>query len=230
MVGDLLFDKVVLGNQVLVHNGLIAPFGHLSTRIPGRDEFYILGHKHGERRYSNHIRREDIVKVSLEGKIIDGSLEPPGETAIHAAIYRARSDVKSVAHVHPKYSIALSVCNQEILPVWAAGSIFAPRVPIVPYAGQIESLSEAERLLSVMGKGMAVVLRGHGVVVAGSSVEEACVVTITLEQTAELQVLVKDKRILTMDENELPPGYAERLLTGEYVESLWQYHISQIVE
>lgn len=163
--------------------------GHISARLPDSDMILIPGHIHPEHRTIESLTEEDITLINLDGKLIEGRLSPPGEKYIHTEIYKLRSDVRSVVHSHPKVATALGISGKEILPISLHSSIFYPKVPIHPYPGQIDTPELGRELGQLLGNGFAVIQQGHGAVNVGTTLEQACVVALLLEDCAELQLI-----------------------------------------
>jgi L-ribulose-5-phosphate 4-epimerase len=82
------------------------------------------------------VTEEDIIIVDENGAIIEGKkgLKPSKETSLHISVYRNKSDIDSVIHVHPPYCTAYSV-KKRIIPILTASSKLKLReVPIIGYA------------------------------------------------------------------------------------------------
>lgn len=160
--------------------------GHVSCRVPGTDHVLILGHIHSEGRSLANTDVDDIVTVDLEGNFIEGRIEPVDERFAHTEVYKARSDVKAVAHAHPPMSVAFGIAGVNILPVGNRGAIFAPQVPILGFDKQIDTPERGRMVVEALGSGCAVVLKNHGVVVTSDTIENVCITLFALEETAEL--------------------------------------------
>lgn len=182
-------ERVALGVRILSHQGVFPlALGHASERVPGEDRICILaGEVHDRGGTLDHVSSDEIVVIDLDGKLVEGNLEPPGERFIHTEIYRSRPEVRSVVHAHPPIAVALSAAGQEVLPITARSALFAPRVTIFPYHGQVDNPPIGAKVAAALGQAYALVLRGHGSVTVGESVEEACIHTLTLEETARQQ-------------------------------------------
>ena len=195
---EQLKGKVALGNRILFHQGLADYHGHLSARIPGTRKFLIkpvlapLG----------SIASRDIITVDIYeykavceenmakagGKRQVTKLKaPPRETMIHAAIYEARPDVNSVAHTHQPLATAFSVAGVPLLPIYNQAAPFAPETPIFPSPRLIYTVQDGVDICRTLGDRMAMLLRGHGIVVVGDSLEYAAVHAIYLERAAYMQ-------------------------------------------
>jgi L-ribulose-5-phosphate 4-epimerase len=195
---DELKTKVALGNRIMFHQGLADYHGHVSARIPGTRKFLIkpvlapLG----------EISSRDIIVVDIDRymevceenyakagnkRAITKLKNPPRETMIHASIYAARSDVNSVVHTHQSLATAFSVAGTPILPIYNQAAVFAPETPIFPSPRLIYTIQDGKEICQTLGDRMAMLLKGHGVIVCGDSLEYATVHAIYLERTAYMQ-------------------------------------------
>jgi ribulose-5-phosphate 4-epimerase/fuculose-1-phosphate aldolase len=198
--------------------------GHVSARIPGTDKVLILGHIHSEGRSLIDTDVDDIVTVDIEGKWIEGRIEPVDERFLHLEIMKARPDVASVVHAHPTYATALGIAGVNILPVGNRGAIFAPEVSILDFDRQIDTPERGRMVRDVIADGVAVVLKNHGVAVCGDSIENATIATFALEETAQLHWIAaqvgKVQKIST--------GEVRSVLTGarkeEFYSHVWGHY------
>jgi len=190
--------KVALGNRIMFHQGLADYHGHVSARIPGTRRFFIkpvlapLGEV-----APKHIIEVDIdqyFEVCEQNYAKAGSKRavtkiknPPRETMIHAAIYNARPEVNSVVHTHQTLATAFSVAGTPILPIYNQAAVFAPETPIFPSPRLIYTMQDGKELCATLQDRMAMLLKGHGIVVVGDSLEYATVHAIYLERTAYMQ-------------------------------------------
>jgi L-ribulose-5-phosphate 4-epimerase len=193
-----LKTKVALGNRIMFHQGLADYHGHVSARIPGTRKFFIkpvlapLG----------EISSKDIILVDIDEymeiceenyakagnqRAITKLKNPPRETMIHAAIYAARADINSVVHTHQSLATAFSVAGTPILPIYNQAAVFAPETPIFPSPRLIYTIQDGKEICQTLGDRMAMLLKGHGVIVCGDSLEYATVHAIYLERTAYMQ-------------------------------------------
>jgi HCOMODA/2-hydroxy-3-carboxy-muconic semialdehyde decarboxylase len=66
--------------------------------------------------------------------------------------------------------------------------VFHGGVPVFQGPGQVETPERAAEIAELLGSGNAVLLRGHGAVVVGSSIPDVCMLSLSLEESARLQV------------------------------------------
>ncbi len=187
---DELKERLVDAHGILYMEGLHEHFqGHVSARIPGKDEFLAPGKVHVYGRGLEDVSASDLIRFDLSGQKLEGDLSPVYELVIHSAILSSRKDVQSVIHCHSPYSIMLSVVEKEVLPVTLFGSIFYEGVPVLDLGpSMVVSREHGRKLVQTLGDKYAVLLRGHGAVIAGESVEHACARAVMLEFNAKIQV------------------------------------------
>ena len=162
-------------------------YNHISLRTPGEDSFLInpFGYLYEE------ITASCLAKVNLRGEVLD---DPTGlginkaGFVIHAAIHAAREDVHCVMHTHTRAGVAVSVHEEGLLPISQHAAMFVGRIGYHDFEGVAVHLSEQERLVADLGQHRAMILRNHGLLVAGRSAAEAFCVMNTLERTCEIQV------------------------------------------
>jgi ribulose-5-phosphate 4-epimerase/fuculose-1-phosphate aldolase len=219
--------KIAQAVRILHGLGLLEVFGHVSSR-GDTQSCHILGHLHVAGRTLATTIPDDIVKVDLNGRLLKGETSPPGEVYIHTEIYKKRRDINAIVHAHGLACIALSTLEQEVLPLWAQATPFYQGTPIFGLPEQIDNSTIGKQVAEVLSDKRAVLLKGHGVVVVGNRVEEACVLAIILERTARMQLeaaaLGQPKPIPA---EVLVDGMTRGLTLSELVDSYWEYWTAQ---
>ena len=195
-----LRQQVADSSHILDSQGLVDFHGHVSARIPGTNTVIIKP----VLRAHNQITAADLVTVDIDEYIAAGDSQwdpskqvgrkidapvPPRETMLHLAIYKKREDVNSVVHTHQLISTAIGIGNVPIKPIYNQGMPFAPETPIFQKPDLITNWQLGSEVADCLGTANAALLRGHGVVVAGASVDHAVSNTIYLERTAIMQVI-----------------------------------------
>lgn len=197
---DDLKRQVAESSHVLDHQGLVDFHGHVSARVPGTRVMYIKP----VLRAHNQIKPEDIIAVDIDeylaggdaqwvpddqkGRVIDAPV-PPREAALHAAIMEARPDVNSVVHTHQLVATAIGAGNVPIKALYNQAVPFAPETPIYPNPDLITTAEQGREVAQTLGDRGAALLRGHGVVIVGGSMDESVSNTIYLERAAIIQVI-----------------------------------------
>ena len=181
---NLLKEKLARACRMLEMMGLIDHSGHISGRMPGSQTFFI----HPQQLSRAEVTPGDMAEVTLKGDWVGGKLNPPSESPIHAAVYQARQDVNCVVHIHTHYSILPSIVGVDLVPVCQHGAIFGSVVPVYGDSEKIDDFEKASGLARALGKSRAVIMKGHGAVIAESTVEAGFVASFHLEENAKLFV------------------------------------------
>ena len=163
--------------------------GHVSVRVPGDPSlFFMKPHSHG----FNEITMENIVICNLEGEKVGGGGRRHSEVFIHSEIYRARPDVNSVIHSHPTHAVAFSASGKSMRPISQPSVTFSDGLPY--YSDTINLIRTKERGAGVaraLGSCKAVLMRNHGVALAGATVEESTILAIVLDNACRIQLLAE---------------------------------------
>ncbi len=213
---------VALANRIIERVGLCNAFGHVSARIPGTTTFLLP-----TRRSPGFADEDHLLVLDTDGKIVSGEGTPNSELWIHARAYAARSDLGSVVHAHPPACVCLTQIGQPHRVVHNQGGVFAGGVAEYDRVGLIRSRELGDQLAASLGRGIAVMMRGHGITTVAADVRTATVAACFLEESAELQLRMLAAaggdaariRAFTVDE-------AERLsdqLSPGIVERAWEY-------
>lgn len=186
-------ELVATACRVVVARGLAdGLLGHISLRL---DEHSILVRCRGpQERGLAASTAADVQVVPMSGTV-DGEYRAPNELPIHTAILRARPDVGAVVHVHPEATVALDLAGHEIRPIVGAldipgAHLAAAGVPVYPRSVLINSAQLADEMLAALGEKSALILRGHGTVVCGATVEEAVLRAIAVDRIARISLRI----------------------------------------
>jgi L-fuculose-phosphate aldolase len=138
----------------------------------------------------NRLRLKDVLTLDLDGNVLKGEGKPSIEMRFHLGIYKVRKDVKAVFHVHPPFSTAYAAAGKKIPMATEAAKIILIDVPLLPHAppGSVELASRvADGFKDLTVK--AVLLREHGVIAIGETLESAYHTTALVEDTAKIAFL-----------------------------------------
>jgi len=136
-----------------------------------------------------HLAPGDLVTTALEAEDANTSLAS-SEIEVHRAVYQNTSAL-AVVHAHPVHAVALSLTDDEILPVDAEGQYLLSRVPVLPVARAIASEEVALKLPELLKTSKIAVVRGHGSFAAGHTLEGAFQLTTSLENACRIICLTR---------------------------------------
>jgi ribulose-5-phosphate 4-epimerase/fuculose-1-phosphate aldolase len=164
--------------------------GHITARDPEwTDHFWVnpFG-KHFSR-----MRVSDLLLVNSVGEIVVGK-GPLNQAAfaIHSAIHEARPDVIAAAHTHSLYGKAWSTLGRKLDPLTQDACVFYEDHELFDnYSGVVLETSEGERLAKALGSHKALILKNHGILTAGPTVEAAAWWYIAFDNVCNTQLLAE---------------------------------------
>jgi len=166
-------------------------FGHVSIRHPGNPSRFLMS-----RSLAPALTKpEDIIEYDLECTAIDARGRSSFlERFIHCEIYKARPDVRSVIHTHSPGVVPFAASTVPLRPMYHVAGFLAAGVPVFEirkHAGMTNMLVGNNALGKALAETLAdkavVLMRGHGNVVVGPSVQVAVYRAVYTEINARLQ-------------------------------------------
>jgi len=142
----------------------------------------------------NQMKISDLILVDHKGDVVAGKHQNLNKAAfaIHAAIHSARPDVLAAAHSHSLYGKTFSTFGKLLDPLTQDSCIFYEDHALFDdYSGVVAELSEGERIGKALQDKKAVILRNHGLLTVGHSIEECIFWFITMERTCQAQILAE---------------------------------------
>lgn len=164
--------------------------GHITLRDPEHsDQFWVnpMGKSFKKMTVS------DLIKVDDSGNVIEGEgLLNGAAFTIHSQIHKARPDVMAAAHAHSLYGKALSSLGQQLEPITQdACAFYEDHAVFDDFTGVVLDMSEGARIAKGLGQNKAAILQNHGLITVGASVDEAAWWYITMERSAQAQLIAK---------------------------------------
>ncbi|KAM8873245.1 alpha-adducin isoform 8-T8 [Synchiropus picturatus] len=164
-------------------------YNHLSVRVNSDDERFLLvpfGLLYSE------VTASSLVKIDRQGEIVDRGSTNLGVNqagfCLHSAIYASRPDVKCIVHIHTAAGAAVSALKCGLLPI-SPEALAVGDVGYHDYQGILVDQDETELIQKNLGKDRKVlILRNHGLVSVGETVEEAYYYIHNLVTACEIQV------------------------------------------
>ncbi len=206
--------------SILVSAGVLDYNGHVSLRLD--DGSFLINSGSSDRR---RMTPSQLSRLAMAGPLIDGE-RPPNELMLHVSILNARPDVAAVVHGHPNWSTLFTTCNAKLPVVMPQGSLVAD----LPVYGESHSISSAERgaaVVSCLGFGPGALLRAHGSVLVGASLQEAVCRAIYLEQNAERAYRARALGGAEPLDEPTQAEYRQRLASAALYRKCWTYYLPQ---
>jgi len=162
-------------------------YTHISARLPDRPEVILLN-PYGL--LFSEVTASNLVAVSLDGSLQQESQWRVNAAGfvIHSAIYEHRPDVQCVIHTHTTSGTAVSSLACGLLPISQPALQFHGRLAYHDYEGLATDFDECDRLVADLGPHAAMMLRNHGLLVAGPSIPAAFQAMYYLEKACRTQI------------------------------------------
>ncbi|MEB0030105.1 class II aldolase/adducin family protein [Undibacterium sp. RTI2.1] len=190
-------------------------FTHITARIPGPEHHFLIN-PYGL--MFDEINASSLVKVDQQcNKIIDSPFPVnPAGFVIHSAVHEARDDVQCVLHTHTRAGVAVSAQKCGVLPISQQSTFVLASLAYHEYEGVAFRDEEKPRLQADMGRANFLMLRNHGLLVAGKSIADAFLSMYTFEATCQIQLSAQAGGELTQVNPLIVKGVAEamRVQTG----------------
>ncbi|XFF82348.1 PREDICTED: beta-adducin [Capra hircus] len=140
----------------------------------------------------SEVTASSLIKVNILGEVVEkGSSCFPVDTSgfcLHSAIYAARPDVRCIIHLHTPATAAVSAMKWGLLPV-SHNALLVGDMAYYDFNGEMEQEADRINLQKCLGPTCKIlVLRNHGVVALGDTVEEAFYKIFHLQAACEIQV------------------------------------------
>lgn len=164
--------------------------GHITARDPERaDHFWVNP-------YGAHfslIKVSDLLLVNDRGEVVEGS-RPVNRAGfvIHSHIHAARPDVVAAAHMHSVHGRAWSSLGRLLDPInQDVCSFYEDHALFDDFTGVVLDPAEGERLTKTLGTAKAMILRNHGLLTVGQTVDEAAWWFLKMERSCQAQLLAE---------------------------------------
>jgi ribulose-5-phosphate 4-epimerase/fuculose-1-phosphate aldolase len=164
--------------------------GHITARDPEHSDWFWVnpfGVHFGQVRVSN------LILVDHHGEVIEGNY--PVNTAafaIHSRVHAARPDSVAAAHAHSIYGKSWSALGRLLDPITQdACAFYEDHAIFNDYTGVVYETTEGDRIAQALGNSKAIILRNHGLLTVGHTVDEAAWWFITMERSCQAQLLAE---------------------------------------
>jgi HCOMODA/2-hydroxy-3-carboxy-muconic semialdehyde decarboxylase len=187
-----IIDDLVYANRILSYKGLgiLDALGHVSVRDPRNPNHYFIA------RYVSaaFVTANDIIENDLDSKPVAGPRSDQfQEIYMHGEIYKARPDVMAIVHAHTPEIVVFTESSVTMCPVINGGMFMGERLPIHdvrkfdPREILIRTPELGRSVAIVLANRPAVLLKGHGYALTGSSLQGVVARAYQLRMNAKVQ-------------------------------------------
>lgn len=210
---DQARSDLAAAHRIAAYDGLAeGTWNHLSVMLSSDTMLITPADRHWTR-----VTAESLTGVTNPDDLPDLPLLFWIGYGIHSGVHRARPDAIAALHVHPPYATALSMLDDpELIPASQLSVEFAGRLAYNDRFDGLAGKNQGAEVAEALGDKTVLLMRGHGVLVAGSSIEQAYLDLYAFERACQEQVLA------------MSTGRAIRPFTAEEVDAL--RHVDDPVE
>jgi ribulose-5-phosphate 4-epimerase/fuculose-1-phosphate aldolase len=187
---DLITDFAA-ASRILAAQGVVDGFGHVSMRHPDAADRYLLARSMAPAL----VTPDDIIEYDLDSNAVNAAGRSGFlERFIHGEIYRARPDVMAVVHSHSPSVIPFGLVTTGMQAMFHNAAFLAAGVPVFDISEQFGAtdmlVSDSDRgvaLADCLGDKHVGLMRGHGSVACGPTLQDAVFRAVYSEVSARIQ-------------------------------------------
>ena len=191
-LASALIDDLVAANRILVDQGVLDGYGHVSVRRPADPQRYLMSRSIAP----ELVTAADVMEYDLDSNPVDARGRATYlERFIHGEVYRVRPDVRAVVHDHSPSVIPFGVSTAPLRPLYHMSAFLGGGVPVFDIktaSGQstdmlVRTAALGKSLAQTLGTRPVALMRGHGAVVVGASLPLVVFRAVYTEMNARLQ-------------------------------------------
>jgi HCOMODA/2-hydroxy-3-carboxy-muconic semialdehyde decarboxylase len=191
LVAAELISDLAAASRILVAQGVVDAFGHVSMRHPQAPERYLMARSIAPAL----VTPGDILEYDLDSNPCNASGRSSFlERFIHGEIYRTRADIQSIVHSHSASVIPFGLVGVQMQAMFHNAAFLAEGVPVFDIRKTfgatdllVSNAPKGVALAAVMGKKDVVLLRAHGSVACGTTLQSAVFRAVYTEVNARIQ-------------------------------------------
>jgi HCOMODA/2-hydroxy-3-carboxy-muconic semialdehyde decarboxylase len=226
-----MLEDLAAAARILAAQGVVDAFGHVSLRHPGRPDRYLMARAMAPAL----VRPEDIVEYDLDSNALDAAGRASFlERFIHGEIYRARGDVNAVVHSHSPSVVPFGLVDVPMQAMFHNAAFLAAGVPVFDIREKfgatdmlVGNTAKGAALVEVMGRQDVVLMRAHGSVACGASLQAAVFRAVYTEVNARIQhwtnALGREPAALDAEEGRLADAVNEKAALRAW--ELWRSNV-----
>src|SRR3984885_2943075 len=199
---NALLQDLVTANHILQDQGVVDGYGHVSVRNPEDPSHFFISRWLAP----DLVTVNDIVELDFDCVPAHGDKRRLySERWIHAEIYRARPDVKSIVHTHAPTVVLMGTINETLLPIYHMGGFIGSGLPSFDIRKSfgmtnmlINDAAKGKALAQALGNHPAAFMRGHGGVTVGTNIMHSVGRAVYLKVNSEMHLQAGGRKIETL--------------------------------
>jgi L-fuculose-phosphate aldolase len=178
--------NIVDAMRRLYEKGLVSAVGgNISARLPNKDYIWITP----SGLFKGGLNVDDLVKVDLNGEVLEGRFKPSSELPSHLLVYKIRRDVNAVVHAHPPFATGLFTAGYIIKNATPEYVLLVDELKVLDFV--LPGYATAQAISNVVSLSNIVMIKNHGVFSFGNNIYEALARIEVLEESAKMVLAAK---------------------------------------
>ncbi|MSP52429.1 MAG: class II aldolase/adducin family protein [Alphaproteobacteria bacterium] len=223
---------LAIANRILAREGVVDAYGHVAVRHPDRPDRYLLARSRSPER----VTRADVLEYTLASEaIVKPTPKPYTERFIHGGVFEARPDLAACVHNHAYTVLPFTVSKTPLRPIWHTASGMGHLAPVWDIREKfgdtnllVVNVDHGRDLARALGNNIVALMRGHGCIVVGRTLQAAVITAINTMLNAQMLLAALQLGPVTY----LSPGEVEKGLEMYYspimsTERAWEYYSSR---
>jgi ribulose-5-phosphate 4-epimerase/fuculose-1-phosphate aldolase len=224
-----LREEVAACTLILNSLGILGYSGHVSARLP--DGQHMLIQSFDQSRAS--LGPDDLLSCDMTGEVVVGpeGIRAPAEVYLHSEIFKARSDVNSIAHFHDDLATTFTIVkNRPLVPVKNHAIRWASGIPVHPDPSHVSDSTLGRALADTLGSHEALQIRAHGQVIVAESVKALLIDSVHFVENAQaLYNAYQLGEVEPLTQAELA-DFGRAFNRERHVAKLWKYYTGRAVD
>lgn len=186
-----LCADIAAASRILAAQGVVDAMGHVSVRHPDAPDRFLMSRAMAPA----SVKPDDIMEFDLDSVACGGDARKGFlERFIHGEVYRARPDVMSVVHSHSPSVIPFGLVERPVRAMFHNAAFLAGGAPVFDISDQFGETDmlvcdcpKGAELARVLGDGAVALMRGHGSIACGPTLQLAVFRAVYTEVNARIQ-------------------------------------------
>jgi ribulose-5-phosphate 4-epimerase/fuculose-1-phosphate aldolase len=193
---------IQITNELFSIGLLTCTGGNISAKAEQEGTYWITP----SQLYKGSLTEDDVVRITPDGTVLEGSKVPSVEYQMHWRCYESRPDCTAAIHTHAPIATAFGICGQSFPPINTDAVFLADTVTVPWFMPGSTELADA--VGAAMKKSKGCILQNHGLMTTGVNLRKAASRAMNIEETAKIVLYTKQfGGTVTV----LPPEWIERL-------------------
>ena len=223
---SVLRCEVAAATLLLNDLGIMGYSGHVAARLANSGTFLIQSFQQSRAT----IAPDDLLICDLDGAIVSAppGMRPPSEVYLHCEIFRARADVRAIAHFHHELTTAFTLAQgARLQPVKNHAVRWMSGIPVHADPSHVSTPDRGRSVASTLGANQGMLIRAHGQVIVAESVPAVLIDSVHFVENAQAMYDAACLGpVVPLTEAEMA-GFSDEFDRDRHIGKLWEYYVGR---